>query len=335
MNNTDKKTCSIVQDLLPLYHDDVCSEESKRIVEEHLAVCGDCKKIADDLNNDITEKDLNVEAKGVIRRHQRKEGRKSALAGSIVAGVLMIPIVVCLIVNLATGHGLSWFFIVLASLLVAASLTLPPLLAVGKEKKFLWTTGLFMVSLLVLLMVIAIYVRGNWFFIATVPSLIGLSMIFVPIVLAIFMKKGPLSKCKGLFSMLWETLMTILLVGGIGAILGSSEYFRIATPSTALGLGIAWIVFLFLRYVKFSKAGYPGFVKAGIVTAFFGIVAIPVSDIVNSIVYQCRYSNLEFLNLALWNDKTVNANVYMIILLTTIVIGLLLIVTGITGKKEK
>lgn len=36
--------CEIVRDLLPLYIDDVCSEESRQLVEEHLSSCSGCKE---------------------------------------------------------------------------------------------------------------------------------------------------------------------------------------------------------------------------------------------------------------------------------------------------
>ena len=32
--------CEVIRDLLPLYSDGVCSEESRRLTEEHLAQCG-------------------------------------------------------------------------------------------------------------------------------------------------------------------------------------------------------------------------------------------------------------------------------------------------------
>ncbi|MFI8684654.1 zf-HC2 domain-containing protein [Rossellomorea sp. NPDC077527] len=35
--------CQIIEDVLPLYVDDVCSEESRKMVEEHLAQCEQCK----------------------------------------------------------------------------------------------------------------------------------------------------------------------------------------------------------------------------------------------------------------------------------------------------
>ena len=36
--------CHMIQDLLPLYLDGVCSEESKEIIEQHLSTCPTCQK---------------------------------------------------------------------------------------------------------------------------------------------------------------------------------------------------------------------------------------------------------------------------------------------------
>ena len=49
MNNpitqSTNETCNIVQDLLPLYYDDVCSPSSKRLVEKHLKTCEKCQNL--------------------------------------------------------------------------------------------------------------------------------------------------------------------------------------------------------------------------------------------------------------------------------------------------
>ena len=37
--------CNIVKDLIPLYIDDCCSEESKNVVEDHIRDCDDCRKL--------------------------------------------------------------------------------------------------------------------------------------------------------------------------------------------------------------------------------------------------------------------------------------------------
>ena len=38
-----KISCEIISDLLPLYHDGVCSSESKQMIEEHLSNCEKCR----------------------------------------------------------------------------------------------------------------------------------------------------------------------------------------------------------------------------------------------------------------------------------------------------
>lgn len=44
--------CKIVQDLLPLYHDGVCSEESRKLVEAHLAECENCKRMLEEMDGE-------------------------------------------------------------------------------------------------------------------------------------------------------------------------------------------------------------------------------------------------------------------------------------------
>ncbi len=52
MGNVDNgSACKIVQDLLPLYHDGVCSDESCVFVEEHLKACDVCSKMLKALDN--------------------------------------------------------------------------------------------------------------------------------------------------------------------------------------------------------------------------------------------------------------------------------------------
>lgn len=48
-----KTSCEIITDLLPLYHDDVCSTESRKLVDEHLQECDVCKSMLVRLDNEI------------------------------------------------------------------------------------------------------------------------------------------------------------------------------------------------------------------------------------------------------------------------------------------
>ena len=47
------KTCSIVQDLLPLYEEDMLREETKEFVDGHLAQCAACRAELDVLKADV------------------------------------------------------------------------------------------------------------------------------------------------------------------------------------------------------------------------------------------------------------------------------------------
>ena len=48
-----KKECEMINDLLPLYIDGVCSEESKKLVEEHMKTCDSCRKTAEQMKSDL------------------------------------------------------------------------------------------------------------------------------------------------------------------------------------------------------------------------------------------------------------------------------------------
>ena len=48
--------CDIIQDLLPLYHDGVCSAASQAAVKEHLASCKTCREALSALDAPLPEK---------------------------------------------------------------------------------------------------------------------------------------------------------------------------------------------------------------------------------------------------------------------------------------
>lgn len=183
MNKTDQKySCEMVQDLLPLYRDCVCSSTSRQVVEEHLQECADCRLIVKRLQDTSLDSQLMQEKNGVLTAHARKERKKTALVGMVTACVLLVPILVCLICNLAIGHALDWFFIVLASLLIVASLTVVPLTV--PQNAGMWAIVSATGSLILLLLTVCIYSRGDWFFLTAIPTVFGLSVVFMPYVIS-------------------------------------------------------------------------------------------------------------------------------------------------------
>lgn len=189
-----KTDCNIVRDLLPLYADEVCSESSRELVNEHLAECAACTEMLKQIRENEIESGLKEERNEIISTQAKKFRTRSAAFGSTTAGIFAVPILVCLIVNLATGSGLSWFFIVLAALLVAASLILVPIMA--PENKLLCTLGAFTASLLLLLAVCCFSSGGNWFFAAASAVLFGMAVVFLPFVVRAKPVKQWLGNCN-------------------------------------------------------------------------------------------------------------------------------------------
>ena len=80
-------SCDIIKDLLPLYHDSICSEESKNAVEEHLKCCESCRDELRTMDSDlpITGRAENLaEAKAVqdLSKRWKKGMIKSVLEGA-------------------------------------------------------------------------------------------------------------------------------------------------------------------------------------------------------------------------------------------------------------
>ena len=92
----------------------------------------------------------------------------------------IIAILVCFIVNLAVNHTLSWFFIVLTSILVAYSFC-PTITWVNIKYKKLLFIGSTFISMFLLFLTCSIYTNNYWFMIATTGVLLLYFIIFYPI----------------------------------------------------------------------------------------------------------------------------------------------------------
>lgn len=95
-----KISCEVIQDMLPLYYDNVCSNDSKRMVEDHLLYCDNCKieleKIQDEVH--IPEKkiienrnDVNVIKK--ISTAWKRVRLKAFIKGGLISTLLMSIII--------------------------------------------------------------------------------------------------------------------------------------------------------------------------------------------------------------------------------------------------
>ena len=173
-----KTDCEVIRDLLPLYADNACSTKNRTLVEEHLQECPDCRELVSRILKTEIEDTLHSEKESVIEYGVRQFRRRSAIVGSAVSGVFMVPVLVIAIMAFIAGSTMNWVTVVLAAFCVAASLIAVPVLV--PEDKAFWTFCAFCASLMILLGVACIYTRGNWFWIASSAVLFGLSVIFLP-----------------------------------------------------------------------------------------------------------------------------------------------------------
>lgn len=321
-----KLDCNVICDLLPLYVDQICSNESRALVDEHLTECRDCSALLQQMLSTEMEADLKSETENVIRHQAKFFKRKSAVIGAVIAGIFMIPILVCLIVNLATGAALDWFFIVLASLITAASLIVVPLLM--PENKLLWTFGTFTASLLLLLGVISIYTHGNWFFVVSTSVLFGFSMCFLPFAVHAKPLKALMGNQKGLTVMTADTLFFVMMMLSIGIYTKSSAFWRIGAAVSLPILALVWLLFLLIRYSKFN-----GLVKAGMCTVIIGVFSFFVDTLINR--WLGNEWPLPVFRPFVWEAGTIDGNVKWLMLFGCTFAGIILIVSGNIVRRKK
>jgi len=96
-----KISCEIIKDLLPLYYDGVCSNESKALVDEHLAECDNCKSELQTMGDIIpmSNKAQNLNEAEALKNLSKKWRRgklKSFLKGALITLLVIAAIALIL-----------------------------------------------------------------------------------------------------------------------------------------------------------------------------------------------------------------------------------------------
>lgn len=91
----EKISCEIIQDLLPLYYDEVCSIETTKLVEDHLEYCESCRLELDRIKAEISlpqqvvaENQKEAEAIKGLRLVWRRSKLRAFVIGILVASLL-------------------------------------------------------------------------------------------------------------------------------------------------------------------------------------------------------------------------------------------------------
>ncbi|MGM9940690.1 MAG: zf-HC2 domain-containing protein [Bulleidia sp.] len=86
-----KMQCEVIQDLLPLYVDGVCSETSRQLVEEHLKDCKQCQDCLNTLRSDsqIQHRDDEYRKADSLRKVHHRIVFRQLLAAGIAVCILL------------------------------------------------------------------------------------------------------------------------------------------------------------------------------------------------------------------------------------------------------
>ena len=101
-----KISCGIIRDLLPFYLDGVCSNESKTAVEEHIAVCDDCRAELHDMQTalPINNAEQNLKEAEVVNnlsKRWKKGMMKSWIKGALIT--IAVIAIIALLLSLFVG----------------------------------------------------------------------------------------------------------------------------------------------------------------------------------------------------------------------------------------
>lgn len=100
-----KLPCKVVEDMLPLYYDGVCSQESKELVESHLIDCPQCSRVFKDLHYEINRSKETAEDLRPLKKiaGEWKKSNRSALKKGICITLVAVLLVVTVLVGV-------WYF---------------------------------------------------------------------------------------------------------------------------------------------------------------------------------------------------------------------------------
>lgn len=231
----------------------------------------------------------------------------------------LIALVTCFICNLAVNGTLSWFFIVLSSLICAYSF-LPNFTYLVNSHKLLTFAVTSYLSICLLLLTCALYTGGlSWLLTACIGILMGYMTIFAPIILS----KTSLSQFKFLITFSAVFVLTLFLEININIWHPFALEKALLTTAYAylpLIIATAICVLKFNKLLKFSSC-----------ILIFGIGYYFLAGVLNLIWGTAENYKIDFSN---WAEYT-SGNIYFIYITAMLTISVILTTIAIIKKRRK
>lgn len=97
-------TCNIIRDLMPSYVDEICSEDSKNLINEHIQTCKPCKEFLESMKQPLQSIELNGENdKLKAKKPFKKINKMHRIRIIIVVIVVMVMTMIGMVAAINVG----------------------------------------------------------------------------------------------------------------------------------------------------------------------------------------------------------------------------------------
>ncbi len=286
--------CGVVRDLLPLYVDGACSEDSRALVERHVAACPSCAKMLSQLQNSACEESLRREAGTVLA--SRRWGNRAFAMSCALAAFLCVPacVLAALEPEMMAGTDRPWLFCLFLlppSLLVVMSAAMLPLRC--RRYTVRWTLLGYTASLLLLLMACALYSGRMLFRVAAVALYVLSACLIVPWAVRELPLPGKFGKKKALAVAAWAGAFAFLLLTAWCILARPPHYVRSALGAAGLVLALAGAEIFLMKKLPVSRTVRAGIGVALAVSALvwllrpFAVLTGAEKNVMNTAVTVC------------------------------------------------
>lgn len=167
-----------------------------------------------------------------------------------------IAIIICFICNLIIDYKLSWFFIVLVSIMISFCITNLPIYIKKDKFSIIKVIGLINILTYILLFVINIYDKGNWFLDACVIATFEFALLWIVILICNFIRINKYFKISISFIILAICVVTTNII--CSKVLDipneNNDIYNIICALIFVLIGIIFLIKGF--YYKYSSKNY-------------------------------------------------------------------------------
>ncbi|MCL2063717.1 MAG: zf-HC2 domain-containing protein [Candidatus Cloacimonetes bacterium] len=273
-------SCEIVKDLLPLYQENVCSEESKDIVEKHLIECISCREVMAKMKNDGLDETLEAEKTTILDHCIQKVNKVSKFLGIGCTTLITIPIVTGVFIGLFVSKNITMSNIILSALIIGIAYFVGfyfdvPLKFMGsqygktKRKSFyigIWLAVLYMIPIIVSFIVnLAADKTLDYFYTVLAAHFLAASVTVVPLILP---------EKKFLWTIISFTGSLLFLILVVGLIDGDTDVW-VSTIGTLFGMSVVFLPYVLRNLlVKGKLSKHKGLIYMTVNTILLYLIVI-------------------------------------------------------------